>query len=128
MYLTARQLALYVYAVDVWRSGSPASGADAIAFTRIGSAIPCLYGSAAGWEEDSSFGELDSAKLPLLGMMSFPLAANICDLDRLQLVSAPNGSADVGTWFAVVGEPQRNGWRANRLKVLVRPSSAPEGF
>lgn len=127
MDLTARQSAFYVYEVDIWRSGSPATGVDAVALTRVGTGIPCLLENAAGWEEASAAGLVDSAKLPLLTGISFPLSADVRDQDRLKLTAVPAGSADMGRWFVVVGEPQRNGWRANRLRVLVRPTSAPEG-
>ncbi len=127
MQLSPRQSSFYVYTADIWRANLPSAAVDAVAYTKIVSGLPCLYSSSADWEEVTASGLTDANKLPLLETIAFALNTDVRDQDRIQLASAPTGSADVGKWFAVVGEPQRNGWRANRIRVFVKLTSIPEG-
>lgn len=127
MSLSPRQLALYVHKVDIWRESALEPGADATVFTKVNAAVPCLFGSAPSWEEPISDGLDDAQKLPLLESVAIAQGIAVLVGDRFQIVAAPNGSADVGKWLAVIGDPAQNGWKANRQKVWVRSTVAPEG-
>lgn len=125
--LTPRQTHLYVYAVDIWRQADAAPGVDFGHYTRIAAAVPCLFVSSRDEERPTDIGRSKMLEASVMDRFAFDVVVDIRDTDMLHLVTGPDSTPDVGRWFAVHGNPQRNAWRANRVKVLAKGCLAPAG-
>lgn len=121
--LNKRQSALYVYQVSIWRKGARTGIGDFTPYAMVASNVACLYSSAPTLDLASDAGRTIEERLPLMHWFSFDVVVSIQSGDRLLIAAAPNGSADVGRWFAVHGDPHVNAWRANRQQVFVLPTA-----
>ena len=121
--LSDRQSRLYVYKVDIWRAPAVSTSP----FILVSSAVSCMFTSASEADDPSVIGRTKEAQRVELDRFGFPLGTDVRDTDYLNLVGAPNGSPDVGRWFAVHGNPQVHAYRANRLRVPVKSTLAPYG-
>jgi len=122
--LTPRQVRFYKYQVSIWRQGARTGFSDFAPFTLVYSQVPCLYSSAPNVDLPGNSGDVEEIRLPLMHWFSFDLSVDIQGGDRLELTLVPNGSPDLGQWFAVHGDPHRNAYRANRQRVYCLPSTS----
>ena len=127
MALSTRQLRFYVYTVDIWRQTTPGAGADFSKYALLTSAVPCLFVSSREEDRPSPVGRTKAVDAFVMDRFAFQVSVDIKDTDCLRLTSGPDSGPDVGRWFAVHGNPQRQAWRANRLRVLAKGCPAPAG-
>jgi hypothetical protein len=126
--LTPRQTSFYAYTVDIWRQGdSPPAGADYGAYSLLIAGVTCLFISSREEDRNSPIGRTKAFEAFAMDRFAFDLTVSIRDTDILHLTAGPNGSPDVGRWFAIHGNPQRHPWRANRQKVLAKGCPIPAG-
>ena len=126
--LLPRQARSYAYTVDIWRqSDAPPAGADYGKYTLHAAGVKGLFISSREDDRPSPLGRTKAIEAFVMDRFAFDLTVDIRDTDVLHLTAGPNGSPDVGRWFAAHGNPQRHAWRANRQRVLVKGCPIPAG-
>lgn len=125
--MSPRQTRFYQYLVDIWRQGVPPIGADFGHYALHASSVKCLFVSGREADRPTPAGRTVGLDDNTLDRFAFELDVDVKDTDCIHLTAGPNGSPDVGRWFAVHGDPQRQAWRANRLRVLAKGCPAPAG-